>query len=556
MLVAAGLLLPVSALLALDPELSGQRFRDVELGAWTFKAMLVVNGLLLLVAGRWSRHHRPWSPPREPAPFRWAERSGLLLCVLLATGLVLRLVGLGGDLWHDEIFTLLDFVRPALGQIVTDYSDDNQHLLFSVFAHLTTSLLGESSATLRLPAALFGVLSLWASFRLARLLVSDAEALVLTALLTFSYHHIWFSQNARGYTGLLLATVLSTELLLRCLWQGGRRDQIAYALAVAFGMGIHLTMVFVVIAHFLLILVLIARGSLRGWQRLRPLYPLVIATTFTLQLYALVVAQTLRFYLQPSAGVTTADVEWKSPIWMINETLRGLDLGLAFGWIGVLAALLVLGAGLVSLARRAPLATAAFVAPGLFGAAAMLLLGRNLWPRFFFNQGTFAAMFAVRGAWLLGESVGAPLIERLGAQRLSRHLGSIAAALLVVASMLTLPRLYRLPKQDFTGAHRWVQEQRLDGDQVVAVGLAGDAYGKFYAPGIATAQTLSELLQHERGHRRVWLLYTFGSYIEGTEPDLWDHMQGSYEEVEAFFGTLGGGAIVVRRADADVLGQR
>ena len=48
---------------------------------------------------------------------------------LIVTALALRLVGLDGGLWVDEIYSLLRSFRPPLAQIVTQFPGDNQHPL-------------------------------------------------------------------------------------------------------------------------------------------------------------------------------------------------------------------------------------------------------------------------------------------------------------------------------------------------------------------------------------------------------------------------------------------
>jgi len=103
-------------------------------------------------------------PPLVSAPFtpggaRWAVG---VVAMLVAVGLVLRILHLGSGLWFDEIQTLVDYVRSPLGTIVTNYDNTNQHLFYSVLARISTVLLGESGAALRLPAALLGTASLLA----------------------------------------------------------------------------------------------------------------------------------------------------------------------------------------------------------------------------------------------------------------------------------------------------------------------------------------------------------------------------------------------------------
>src|SRR5690606_19936697 len=66
----------------------------------------------------------------------------------------------------------------------------------------------------RVPAVVFGVLCIPMLFLLADRVTSRVEAWMASLLLTVSYHHIWFSQNARAYTGLLFFAMLTTWLFL------------------------------------------------------------------------------------------------------------------------------------------------------------------------------------------------------------------------------------------------------------------------------------------------------------------------------------------------------
>ncbi len=384
--------------------------------------------------------------------------------------------------------------------------------------------------------------SLWAALRLARLVAGPREAVLVVALLVVSYHHVWFSQNARGYTGLLFATLLCTDLLLRGLWHGRGSLWVAYAACATFGMGLQLTMVFVVAAHAIVVLALLVREGTLSAARWRGPVALVLTGTLTLQLYAFALPQLLAFYMQPAAGTTTAEIEWKSAFWLINETLRGLGVGLAFGWLGLLGAALLFTTGGVHFLFRAPVATICFVLPALLGSATLILLDRNLWPRFFFNEIAFAALFAVRGARIIGDGAG-QLLGRPGTRW-----GLAFAGALVLASALALPRAYRYPKQDFSGARDFVLERLQPGDRVVGIDIAGKVYRAYHAPDMAVASTLEELETQRAPDGRTWILYTLGVHIAATRPALWEEIQKGFEEVRAFPGTLGGGAILVRRS--------
>ena len=60
----------------------------------------------------------------------------------------------------------------------------------------------------------------------------SVHTLAAAGLLTVSYHHVWFSQNARAYTALLFFTLIATTLCLRMCRAplvANRRTTLVYA---------------------------------------------------------------------------------------------------------------------------------------------------------------------------------------------------------------------------------------------------------------------------------------------------------------------------------------
>jgi len=153
----------------------------------------------------------------------------------------LRIPALNSCLWLDEVLTMARFAKPPLAWIFTSFPDQNQHMLYSLMAHGAVRLFGEQAWSLRLPSVLFGAASLWALFLLGRKIASDVEALLACALMTVSYHHIWFSQNARGYMVLLFFTLLGTWLWLEAMDRDDFRLWASYAVCMALGFWIHMT---------------------------------------------------------------------------------------------------------------------------------------------------------------------------------------------------------------------------------------------------------------------------------------------------------------------------
>src|SRR5262249_20305653 len=82
-------------------------------------------------------------------------------------------------------------------------------------SHACLRLLGESALAVRLPAALFGVGGVAALFLFVEAALDRRLALVSGALLAVSYPHVFYSQNARGYTALVFFALLAARGLLR-----------------------------------------------------------------------------------------------------------------------------------------------------------------------------------------------------------------------------------------------------------------------------------------------------------------------------------------------------
>jgi 4-amino-4-deoxy-L-arabinose transferase-like glycosyltransferase len=461
-----------------------------------------------------------------------------ILAGLLAAATLLRLPGLAGDLWLDEVFSRTSFVSLPLLRILSTFTSDNQHLLYSLLAKLSLHLPIDEAAALRLPALVCGVASVWALVRLATPLVGRTSAYWAAALMTVSYHHIWFSQNARGYSGLLLATLLATDAFLRLETGGRRRDVWIYAVALAFGAGMHLLMGFVGLAHLLLAAGVVVRGDTEARPAVRRwAVGLATGVVLTLALYAPAFRQVFVFFTRPAPRVYGAAEGWTRPLWLVREALAGLSADSAAGLAVLALAGSLAVAGAVSLARRRWLAPTLFTLPAILSLITLVGLHRHLWPRFFFHFLGFGCLLLVHGATTV-------------ARRLKRpRLATALCTAMVLASLATLPHLYRLPKQDFTGARQFVEKALEEGDVAVGVGLAGEAYHSYYAPDWATARTLDELATlRARCRGRTWVVYTLPGYIAQTRPHLLRALETDYEPARVFHGTLPRGDIVVRVA--------
>ncbi len=471
----------------------------------------------------------PWTICDErAAPFPWGWITAL---TLLAA--VLRVIGLNGGLWYDEVITLTQSVRLPLYDIVTAFPGNNQHTLFSVLSHLSIQMLGEHAWSLRLPALVLGVATVPALFWFGRQFCGRTEALLACVLLSVSYHHVWFSQNARGYSALAFLTLLSSWLLLRLLRGGRTIDAVWYGLSAALGVYAHLTMVFLVISHALLGAAAGFLGGrdetmMRRW-RLAAL-GFALAGVFTLVLYSPVMLDVKQFFVDRATPATVA-----TPVWAASELVRGLRIGLGAG-LGALAAGVLLLAGLRSYLRQSAFIVGMFLLPGAMTVAAAVGLQRPIFPRFLFFSIGFGLLIVVRGALEVGRWLG---------RRQARIAGPAIVAVMAAVSMVSLIPNYRYPKQDFEGAMRFADSARSEAEPVVTVGLATDVYRDYYQRSWRGVTSLDELEDVRSIGQRVWVLYTLERYIESRTPDLMQTLRDECTEAGVFRGTLGNGDITV-----------
>jgi 4-amino-4-deoxy-L-arabinose transferase-like glycosyltransferase len=141
----------------------------------------------------------------------------------------------------DESWTFLASVKDGWTSVFT-YVVPNNHVLHSIFVKLSTSIFGAHPWSIRLPALLFGVLSIVLVFCASRCF--GARGLFAAAVVATNPYMILFSTNARGYSLLLcffLALIVVGRIYARSPSKGG-----ATAVAILSALGVFTipTMVF------------------------------------------------------------------------------------------------------------------------------------------------------------------------------------------------------------------------------------------------------------------------------------------------------------------------
>jgi 4-amino-4-deoxy-L-arabinose transferase-like glycosyltransferase len=156
--------------------------------------------------------------------------SGFLLIATLL-GAVLRLYSLTGQsLWVDELLTW-QMIRPGVpAGFIEQILDSIQGPLYMAVIWPLVRLQ-DSALMLRLPAAIAGIATIPLFGLVVSRLLGGRAARLAVLLLALNPFHVWYSQESRGYSLLMMFSVLMALAILAL----GRRKS-GYGLALLFAL--------------------------------------------------------------------------------------------------------------------------------------------------------------------------------------------------------------------------------------------------------------------------------------------------------------------------------
>jgi hypothetical protein len=530
-------------------------FRGVSL----LRLMFLAEAVLLVALVGWKVRFRPLdaaSRPLVPARLElpWDVSRGWALGALVAItslGVALRVYGLAQDLWLDEITPIVDYTGLSVAQIVGSYLRSNNHLLNTLLLKASIATFGETEWSVRLPAMIFGAATVPAVYWVARVGLSRAASLGATLMLAGSYHHVFFSQNARGYTAYLLFALLSTGLLVTAL----RRDQAwrwgLYIVTAVLGSASLLLMGFVLAGHALLCAVLGVsvyqrQGRIGPFAR-RVLSVFGVIGVLAFHVYAAALPEVYAVinavYVEPGTGYPPFSAEF------FAEMARGISAG--FG--NPLSALVFLLVGVTGFAALGyfcyPLAVG-LALPAMLTATLLGVRGLTFSPRFFLlllPLAMIAAVSATQAAALWAWK------GRLLTARGALTAMGVTAVLLAVAAGRSLPYYYDTPKQPYRAAIRLVTGRYDEGRIVVVANAAG---GFQYYVGRLTIADASRFvytrnagefdsLTAAMGGELPQVLTTFSRALQIELPEIAEKLQRDWRADTILGATVGGGEITV-----------
>lgn len=467
--------------------------------------------------------------------------AGFILIISIAT--VLRFYQLDSQMWLDEFSALNSIRRPWL-DIVSNWPGASSHIFYEVLANWSVALFGESAFSIRLPAAIFGIGGVAVVGGLGAKSHSTKTGLFIASLMAVSYNHIFFSQNARGYTALIFFFLLSSYLFLRII-ESGRMDWktgLVYFLVIVLTCYTQPFGVFIPASHFLIALALTVLKPRSRGDNTFPIrtfiYWMAGAGILTFLLYAPLMDGVIS---HARMNVATPAEGPRFGIGLLVEIVEGLSAAF-HGYAGLAIATIAGIIGIVIWLQIHPVSLFLLTLPLVIQGVVFLIMGVGIHPRYF---SIAIPIIYFAGGITFFQLTRLILNMMIASVRIQQLIHSVLLGLVVIVSAYPLIRYYSIPKQDFQGALHYVQTLAEPGDIRVGIQSVGSIMKDNYNADFIRVDTLDELLEQEQSQKPIWIVMTLERIMEVADPALVNHIRENYVLLKSFPGTVGDGSMQI-----------
>ena len=398
----------------------------------------------------------------------------IALAVITAIGTLLRLEYLRQPIRYDEAVTYLIFARLPWLSAIADYRYPNNHVLHTVLVKIAVAMFGNEPWAIRLPAFAAGILSIPAAYAAARALYGQRVALVTAALVAGCGALTLYATNARGYTMVVLATLVLIILSARAQRTTAVWPWVAFAVVGAAGLWTVPVMLYPLggVTLWSLFAVRAARGTdspvTRRWRAARALLAFAGACVLGATLYLPVILRSGIGALAGNNFVTpsTFDTFLAEVPTGFGDAARLMLTGI--GWPFAMGLIACAIAGIVYHRRWSNVSTSLFTGMAVWCTVLLLVMHRVPFARVWLFLFPMVAMVTAIGLIALvtprlGRAAGAPLAVSVCAVLLSV---ALAAADIVTDGVRTADEWETFP--DAEAVARTLAPELRAGDRIVS----------------------------------------------------------------------------------------
>lgn len=174
----------------------------------------------------------------------------VLLALVVLVGGALRFFNIGGQsLWFDEV-TTLGLLKPSLWHTLSGVRGiEAEPPLYYILAWVWTRVFGDGTEAVRSFSALVGTAAIPCVWAAGREAASSRVGLAAAALVAVNPMLIWYSQEARAYSLLVLLAAASLWLFFRCLTNPSVGRLSAWAACCALALLTYYFAAFIIVAE-------------------------------------------------------------------------------------------------------------------------------------------------------------------------------------------------------------------------------------------------------------------------------------------------------------------
>jgi len=538
-------------------------------GITLFKTAFFLEGLVLALLSivAWKYQRIPVTNRLKFNEYSQDDHSSTLIWgifAIIGLALLSRTLGISQDFWLDEVATL-EYTRSSLLDQLTLFVSPNNHVLNTLLIKLSIDLFGESEWSVRLPAVIFGIMTVPVLYWVAQRSFGKWLALAVSLLLAVSYHHIFFSQNARGYSAYLFLSLLGTGLFLRGLKDDKLWVWTLYITVMVLNFVALMNSVFVFLTHVtvgsIALFVLRSQGK-NYWPTTRRLFFVFLALGLSVfHFYAISIPQIYvvlsEIYTGQAAGFSPFSIEF------LQELVRGISAGFGTGanltaLPMVLVAMATLPfflagmAGFISFLKKDLLLTLLLLLPGIITGLYLVVKGLAVSPRFFLFELFFVLICAVRSIIVTVDWLCIKL--KLTQSVFSRVCVSVVL-LLAALSVMSLNRYYKIPKQSYSAAVEYIEQMKTEKSMVIVIYTAELGIAYYHAKKLnngntdeyAYVRTINKFntALDKAGDKPTYIVTTFHRALGIDLPKIKNELEEHWHEVKVFPATIGDGDIVI-----------
>jgi uncharacterized membrane protein len=215
LLFVAGIVLPPQSVVDYFLPLEFGEYRDLLVqGVWAFRLALVLDSLACILLVRMKGVFVPSEGSRRSV-FSFSAREIAILMLIMAGSVLIRLPHFSDGFGPDEIFIYQSLMTRDLPGLLA--RAENHRVLYALAGKLSCGILGPSEIAARIPALLFGILSIPLVYLMGRKLINSTAGYLSAVLLGLSTFHAWYSQDASMYTMVFFFSVISLLVLPEAL---------------------------------------------------------------------------------------------------------------------------------------------------------------------------------------------------------------------------------------------------------------------------------------------------------------------------------------------------